>query len=88
MKKKDKERFAMSLAFFPSRENILKKVQQWVALREVEMLQSLCDCCTYKQFDYTMSRDCRACNVRAGIRKLIHEEKRNPVEGDEVLGVC
>lgn len=78
----------MGLAFFPSRENMMKEIQQWVALRKVEMLQSFCNCCTYKQFDYTMSRDCRSCIVQAGIRKLVREEKRNPVDGDELLGVC
>ena len=78
----------MSLAFFPSKENMMKEVQQWVALRKVDMLQSICNCCTYKQFNYTMSRDCRSCNVQAGIRKLVREEKRNPAEGDELLGVC
>ena len=78
----------MSLAFFPNRESIMKEIQQWVALRKLEMLQSLCNCCTYKQFGYTLSRDCRSCNVQAGIRKLVREEKRNPAEGDELLGVC
>ena len=78
----------MSLAFFPNRESMMKEIQQLVALRKLEMLQSLCNCCTYKQFGYTLSRDCRSCNVQAGIRKLVLEEKRNPAEGDELLGVC
>ena len=78
----------MSLAFFPNRESMMKEIQQWVALRKLEMLQSLCNCCTYKQFGYTLSRDCRSCNVQARIRKLVREEKRNPAEGDELHGVC
>ena len=78
----------MSLAFFPSRDNMMKEIQQWVVLRKLDMLQSLCNCCTYKQFDYTMSRDCRSCNVRAGIHKLVHEKKREAVESEELLGVC
>jgi hypothetical protein len=78
----------MSLAFFPSRDSMMKEIQQWIALRRVEMLHSLCNCCTYKQFDYTLSRDCRSCSVLAGIRKLVHEDKREAAKGDELLGVC
>jgi hypothetical protein len=84
----DEGRFIMGLAFFPSRDNMMKEIKQWVALRRVEMLHSLCNCCTYKQFDYTMSRDCRSCSVLAGIHKLVHEKKRETVECDELLGVC
>ena len=78
----------MGLAFFPSRDSMMKEIHQWVALRKVEMLHSLCNCCTYKQYDYTHSRDCRSCSVLAGIRKLVHENKREAVEDEELLGVC
>jgi hypothetical protein len=78
----------MGLAFFPSRESIMKEIQQGVTLRRVDMLLSLCNCCTYKQYDYTLSRDCRSCSVRVGIRKLSHEDKREAANGDELLGVC
>jgi len=78
----------MSLAFFPSKQKMIMELQQGVSLRKVEMLHSLCNCCTYKQFDYTMSRDCRSCNGHAGIRKIVREDKRNPAEGDELPCVC
>ena len=77
----------MSLAFFPSRENMMKEVQQWIVLRKLDMLQSLCNCCVYKTFDCTMSRDCRSCNVRAGIHTLVDDE-RTAVECDELLNIC
>ncbi len=78
----------MELGFFPSRQNMYKEVQQWIALNKLEMLLGLCNCCTYKEFGYTMTHHCRNCHVRFGILKLTQKEMREPVDGEELLGLC
>jgi hypothetical protein len=65
-----------------------KEIQQWIATNKLEMLMSLCNCCTYKAFEYTAAHRCRSCNVRMGIIKLTRVDKRISVEEDELLGVC
>ncbi len=78
----------MELSFFPSRQNMYKEIQQWIALNKLEMLLGLCNCCAYKVFGCTTALQCRTCHVRNGIVKLTRQEKREPVEGEELLGVC
>jgi hypothetical protein len=78
----------MSVGFFPSRESLYKEIQQWIATNKLEMLMSLCNCCTYKALEYTGAHQCRSCNVRKGVIKLTREEKRVSVEDEELLGVC
>ncbi len=78
----------MDLSFFPSRQNMYKEVQQWIALNKLEMLLGLCNCCTYKVFGCMMAHQCRSCHVRSGILKLTQKESREPVEGEELLGLC
>jgi hypothetical protein len=78
----------MDLSFFPSRQNMYKEVQLWIALNKLEMLLGLCNCCTYKVFGCTSAHQCRSCHVRNGILKLTKQSKREPVDGEELLGVC
>jgi len=78
----------MELGFSPSRQNMYKEIQQWIALNKVEMLLGLCNCCSYKVFGCTAEHQCRACHVRNGILRITRREKREPVEGEELLGVC
>lgn len=78
----------MSVSFFPSRDSMCKEIQQWIATNKLEMLLSLCNCCTYKELDCTSAHQCRSCNVRKGIIRLGCVEKREPVEDEELLGVC
>jgi len=65
-----------------------KEIQLWIAMNKLDMLMSLCNCCTYKAHEYTTGHQCRSCIVRKGINKLARLEKREPVEGEELLGVC
>jgi hypothetical protein len=84
----------MSFSFFPSRNNMIKEVDQWIVLKRVDMLMSLCNCCVYKMFD--MGHECRSCRVRRGIQRIARlrsseirrSERRERVEGEELLGVC
>jgi hypothetical protein len=82
----------MSISFFPSRSNLTKEVDQWIVLKRVDMLMSLCNCCLYKMFD--TANECRACRVRSGISRIVARCSREPlearerVEGEELLGVC
>jgi len=78
----------MSISFFPSRETMYKEVQLWIATNKLEMLLSLCNCCTYKVLECTSVLECQSCHVRKGIIKLSREETRVAVEGEELLGVC
>jgi hypothetical protein len=78
----------MSVGFFPSRESMYKEIQLWILTNKLEMLMSLCNCCTYKALEYTGAYRCRSCNVQKGIRKLTREDKRVSVEDEELLGVC
>ncbi len=78
----------MDLSFFPSRQNMFKEVQQWIALNKLDMLLGLCNCCTHKVFGCTMAQQCGSCHVKNGILKLTQQPKREPVEGEELLGVC
>ncbi len=79
----------MDLSFLPSRQNMYKEVQQWIALNKLEMLLALCNCCAYKVIGFTAAHHCRSCHVRGGIMKLTAKQpKREPVEGEELLGVC
>jgi hypothetical protein len=82
-------RTAMSISFFPNRNNLIKEVDQWIVLNKVDMLMSLCNCCLYKVFD--MSHACRSCRVKRGIQRIakqMEKDMRQPVEGEELLGVC
>ena len=76
----------MSMSFFPSRENMMKEVDQWIVLQKLEMLTGLCNCCMYKVL--ASGRECRACRVGLGIRRIVDLRRREPVEGEELLGVC
>jgi len=78
----------MSVSFFPSRESMYKEIQLWIAMNKLEMLMSLCNCCTYKALDCTAVHQCRSCIVRSGIAKIARLGKREPVEDEELLGVC
>ena len=78
----------MSVSFFPSRESMYKEIQLWIATNKVDMLMSLCNCCTYKELDCTTVHQCRSCFVRKGIIKLSRVEQRESVEDEELLGVC
>ena len=78
----------MSISFFPSRDTMYKEIQLWIAMNKLEMLMSLCNCCTYKALECTSAQQCRSCFVRTGIIKLSRVEKREAVEGEELLGVC
>lgn len=76
----------MSMGFFPSRDNMVKEVDQWIVRQKLEMLMGLCNCCMYKVL--VSGRECRSCQVRIGIRTLTENRLREPVEGEELLGVC
>ena len=78
----------MSVSFFPSRDTMYKEIQLWITMNKLEMLMSLCNCCTYQALDCTSMHQCRSCIVRKGIDKIARSEKREPVEGEELLGVC
>lgn len=82
----------MGISFFPSRNNMIKEVDQWIVLNKIDMLMSLCNCCLYKMFD--MAHECRSCRVRSGINRIakqagpvLSKSEREP-EGEELLGVC
>jgi hypothetical protein len=78
----------MDLSFLPDRQNMYKEVQQWIMLKKLDMLLGLCNCCTNKVFGQMMARHCRTCHVRNGIVRLTRRETREPVESEELLGVC
>jgi hypothetical protein len=78
----------MSVGFFPSRESMYKEIQLWIATNKLEMLMSLCNCCTYKALECTAAHRCRSCHVRRGIDKLVRVERFESVKDDELLGVC
>ena len=78
----------MSVSFFPSRDSMYKEIQSWIAMNKLEMLMSLCNCCTYKALECTAVHQCRSCIVRKGIVKLERSGRREPAEGEELLGVC
>jgi hypothetical protein len=74
----------MSVSFFPSRDNMIKEIEQWIVLQKLDMLVSLCNCCLYKV------SECQTCKVWGGIRRIIRTQTkdRQEVEGEEMLGVC
>lgn len=76
----------MSMSFLPSRDSMVKEVDQWIILQKLEMLIGLCNCCMYKVL--AAGRECRSCRVRFGIRRITEAQRREPVEGEELLGVC
>ncbi|MDA8101232.1 MAG: hypothetical protein M0042_16555 [Nitrospiraceae bacterium] len=76
----------MSISFFPSRDNMIKEIEQWIVLNKLEMLMSLCNCCSYKVFD--LAYECQNCRVKTGIRKIATVKARERVEGEELLGLC
>ena len=78
----------MSVGFFPSRESMYKEIQLWIATNKLEMLMSLCNCCTYKDLECTAAHQCRSCSVRTGIIKTARVEKCEAVEDEKLLGVC
>lgn len=63
----------MGLGFVPSRETMVKQIEQWVALRKMDTLLSVCECCIFKTFDFILTQECRSCAVRKGILHLMDE---------------
>ncbi len=66
----------MALGFLPNRDMMCKEVEQWIALRKLDTLLSICDCCTFKTFNLILSDDCRICLVRKGILAIMENRKR------------
>jgi hypothetical protein len=79
-------RVSMSMSFLPSRDNMIKEIDQWIVLQKLDMLVGLCNCCMYKVF--AADHECRSCRVKSGIRRIVRSQRREPVEGEELLGVC
>ncbi len=78
----------MGLGFLPKRDAMCKEIEQWTTLRKLDTLLGLCNCCIYKTFDYILSDECRMCNVRKGIQKILTEKARECPEDEELLKAC
>lgn len=78
----------MSLGFLPKRDSMFKEIEQWTALRKLETLLDLCNCCIYKTFDYILADECRMCMIRKGILLIINEKKRQGSPDRELQDAC
>jgi len=52
-------------------------VEQWIALKRLDMLRSLCNCCVFKVFDFILAPECRMCVIRKGIVCIANEGKKD-----------
>ncbi len=75
----------MGLGFLPKRDAMCKEIERWTALRKLDTLLGLCNCCIYKTFDYILAQECRMCSVRKGIQEILTEKKRECQEDGELL---
>ncbi len=75
----------MALGFLPNRDTMCKEVEQWIALRKLDTLLSVCDCCVFKTFNFILSDDCRICQVRKGIAAIVEERKRARMSEQELV---
>ncbi len=75
----------MALGFLPNRDTMCKEVEQWIALRKLDTLLSLCDCCTFKTFNFILSDDCRICLIRKGIVAIMEDRKRERMREQELV---
>ena len=78
----------MGLGFLPKRDSMCKEIEQWTALRKLDALLGLCNCCIYKTFDYILAEECRMCMIRKGILLIINEKKRTGLPEHELLDAC
>jgi hypothetical protein len=88
MMKSKEGRGSMGLGFLPKRDSMCKEIEQMTALRKLDTLLSLCNCCIYKTFDYILAEECRMCMIRKGILLIINEKKRTGLPEHELLDAC
>jgi hypothetical protein len=78
----------MGLRFLPNKNTMCKEIEQWIALRKLDTLLSVCDCCVYKVFDYILTQECRTCSVRKGIIRIMDERSQRDSQEEELLQTC
>ncbi len=76
------------VALFMGASGSSRRGLHWMVLNRQEVPLGLCNCCAYKVFGCTMAHQCRSCHVRDGILRLIRKDQGEPIQGDELLGVC
>lgn len=68
-----------------------EEIEQWIALRKLDTLLGVCNCCMYKVFDFILTQECRTCAIRDAILMISKEkqlEEREAWKEDEALGIC
>ncbi len=78
----------MGLSFLPNRDNMCKEIEQWIALRKMDTLMSVCSCCMFKAYDFMLPKECNTCTIRRGILKIADEKNREVREVAELLQAC
>lgn len=78
----------MGLSFLPNKNTMCKEIEQWIALRKLDTLLSVCDCCVYKVFDYILTQECRTCSVRKGIVRIMDERSQRDPQEEDLLRTC
>jgi hypothetical protein len=59
-----------------------------MVLDQLEVPLGLCNCCAYKVFGLTMTHQCRTCHVWDNMLWLTRKDQQEPLEEEELLGVC
>ncbi len=76
----------MGLGFLPSRDKMMKEIEQWTVLKKLDTLTGLCNCCLYRVFD--LVQECRTCKVQRGIESIAGERSEETVACGDLLGSC
>jgi hypothetical protein len=67
----------MELGFLPHPNCcLLREIDTMMSLRRLDVLESICDCCIYRRFEFILARECRSCSVRAGMLELMDVDVR------------
>jgi hypothetical protein len=75
----------MSLSFLPNKATMCKEIEQWIAIRKLDTLLSVCECCVFKAYDFILTQECRTCMVRKGILRITDERNQELRQEAELL---
>jgi hypothetical protein len=71
-------------------EHVVRVIEQYTKLNKLDALLSFCNSCIYPISGETLAHvdECQTCEVQRGVNRISKGWKREPVEGEELLGVC
>lgn len=78
----------MKINFIPLRERMKEEIEACILLSRLETLLTFCNCCIYKLYEGSTNSECSMCRIHQAANRIAKRSSREPVEGEELLGVC